>query len=182
MKKSLTAALVAVCLLLGCGKGSDGTDGSGKSYRDDVSAQALVEAVASELAEDYWPDTTLAPEYLEELYGVSSELYEEYYGQTPMISANVDTLIVVKAQSEQKEKVEQSLKTYQEAMIQDSLQYPMNIPKIQASIIRTFGDYVCFVQLGGSMEGMEDDEEAAVKACQEMNEKALSVIEGKLTE
>ena len=67
-------------------------------------------------------------------------------------------------------------------MIQDSLQYPMNIPKIQASIIRTFGDYVCFVQLGGSMEGMEDDEEAAVKACQEMNEKALSVIEGKLTE
>ena len=180
MKKSLTAALVAACLLLGCGKGSDGTDGSGKTYRDDVSAQALVEAVASELAEDYWPDTTLAPEYLEELYGVSSELYEEYYGQTPMISANVDSLIIVKSEEGHLKDVENAFDTYREAMIQDSLQYPMNIPKIQSSIIRTYGDYVCFVQLGGSLDGLEEDEEKAVEACRKMNEQALAAVEREL--
>lgn len=179
MKKRLTAMLAAACLLLGCGR----TDGETQDteYRDDVSAQALVEAVASELGDEYWPDSTLAPEYLEDWYGVSDQMYEEYYGQTPMISANVDTLIVVKAKEEHLEEVEQAFTQYRESMIQDTFQYPMNIPKIQASKIRSFGNYVCFVQLGGFMDHIEDDEEAAIEACQKINEQALTVLEEELT-
>lgn len=179
MKKSLTAALAAVCLLIGCG-GAD-TEGTDAGYRDDVSTQALVEAVASELSDEYWPDSTLAPEYLKDWYGIDDQMYEEYYGQTPMISANVDALIVVKAKADQLEEVQQAFTAYRESAIQDTLQYPMNVPKIQASEIRSFGNYVCFVQLGGSMEGIEDDEEEAVEACRKMNEQALSVMEGELT-
>ena len=77
--------------------------------------------------------------------------------------------------------VEDALDTYRESMVQDTFQYPINIPKIQASEVRTFGNYVCFVQLGADMDGMEDDDEAAIKACQEMNGRALSVIEKELT-
>lgn len=168
----------AVLILTGCGKDTSGTEGS---IRNDVSAQTLVEAVASDLGDEYWADMDLAPEFLDDWYGISDEMYEEYYGQSPMISANVDTLIVVKAKDDYLDDVQNAFDTYREAMVQDSLQYPSNIPKIQASRIETFGNYVCFVQLGGSMNDEQDDEESMIQACQEMNEQALSVIEKELT-
>lgn len=182
MKKNWMILGLTVCLLAGCGGKEGSAEENGNGYRDDVSAQSLVEAVSSELSDEYWADMELAPELLDDWYGVSDEMYEEYYGQTPMISTNVDSLIVVKAADGHLEDVEQALSTYREAMVQDTLQYPMNIPKIQASTIQTYGNYVCFVQLGGSMEGIEDDDEAAIKACQKVNERALSVIEEALTE
>lgn len=180
MKKRWLTVLLAACLLTACGKGSEDASEDG-DYRDDVSTKSIVEAVSSELGEEYWADMELAPELLDDWYGISADMYEEFYGQTPMISANVDALIVVKAQEDQAENVENALLTYKESMVQDTLQYPSNIPKIQASSISKYGKYVCFVQLGGSMNGTEgDDEEAAIKACQEMNERALSVIKEEL--
>lgn len=181
MKKNWMILGVVVCLLAGCG-GKDAGGDTGNGYRDDVSTQSLVEAVSSELGDEYWADMEMSPEILDDWYGISSEMYEEFYGQTPMISANVDALIVVKAADGHLEDVEDALGTYRESMVQDTLQYPMNIPKIQASMIRTYGNYVCFVQLGGSMEGIEDDDEAAIQACQKANERALAVIEEALTE
>lgn len=180
MKKWWLTVCMAACFLTGCSRAGSSAD-TQAGYRDDVSAQALVEAVASELGDDYWADTELPPEFLDDWYGISDDMYEEYYGQTPMISANVDALVVVKAAEGKLTDVENALDTYRESMVQDTFQYPINIPKIQASEVRTFGNYVCFVQLGADMDGMEDDDEAAIKACQEMNGRALSVIEKELT-
>ena len=181
MRKIWMILLLAVCLLTGCNKDRTSLEDTDSGYREDISPKSLVEAVASELSDEYWADAVLEQEILDDWYGISAEMYEEFYGQTPMISANVDALIVVKAQEDQAENVENALLTYKESMVQDTLQYPSNIPKIQASSISKYGKYVCFVQLGGSMNGTEgDDEEAAIKACQEMNERALSVIEEEL--
>ncbi len=179
MKKAgLLAGILtlAASIVAGCGGNKEPEGAAG--YRDDVSAQVLVEAAAEELGEDYWADMDLAPEYLDDWYGISDEMYEDYYGQTPMISANVDSLIVVKAKEDQVTDVENAFDTYREAMVQDTMQYPSNLPKLQASMIRVFGNYVCFVQLGADVS---ENEEEAVKACQEMNERALAVIEKKLT-
>lgn len=181
MKKRWILAFMAVCMLAGCGKKSPIDEEIGTSYRNDVPAQTLVEAVASEFGEDYWANADLVPEYLDDWFGVSEDMYDDFYGQTPMISVNVDTLLVIKAKEDQIENVENSLDTYKEAMVQDTMQYPINIPKIQAARIETFGNYVCYVQLGAD-KGSGEDEEAAVKACQEMNDRALAVIEGKLTQ
>ena len=180
MRKIWMILLLAVRLLTGCNKDRTSLEDTDSGYREDISPKSLVEAVASELSDEYWADAVLEQEILDDWYGISAEMYEEFYGQTPMISANVDALIVVKAKEEHLEDVQNALDTYRESMIQDTLQYPMNIPKIQASQINTFGNYVCFVQLGGSMEGIMDDDEAAIEACRKMNERALSVIEGEL--
>lgn len=180
MKKGWACFLLAICLCMGCGSGNVHVENEEGGYRNDVSAKILVEAVAAELGEEYWADMELAPEYLEEWYHIPSDLYEEFYGQTPMISANVDALIVVKAKEEQVEKVEEALTAYREQLVEDTMQYPMNIPKIQASMVETYGNYVCFVQLGGSMKNQEE-EEAAMEACIEANEQALSVIQTELT-
>ena len=76
MKKIWFMVMTAALVLGGCGKAAD-TETSGGGYRDDVSTQALVEAVASELGEDYWAAMELAPEYLDDWYGVSEDLYDE---------------------------------------------------------------------------------------------------------
>lgn len=172
--------LLCIGFLMGCGQGNIHVEEESSGYRDDVSAKVLVEAVASELGEEYWPDMELPPEYVEDWFGVSSDLYEEYYGQTPMVSANVDTLLIVKAGEEGPQKIEEALTSYRETLVADTMQYPMNLPKIQASVIETYGNYVCFVQLGGSMKDQEE-EEAAMKACIEANEQALLVIQKELT-
>ena len=178
--KNIWIMIFVVCLLMGCTRGNTHVEEETSGIRDDVSAKVLVEAVASELGDEYWADMELAPEYLEDWYGISSDLYEEYYGQTPMISANVDALIVVKAAEDKKEKVEEALRAYRDKLVNDTMQYPSNIPKIQASMIETYGNYVCFVQLGGSMNNQEDEEEA-MKVCMEANEQALSIIKKELT-
>lgn len=178
MKRCWFTAAVILCLLAGCGKKDPLTGEEG--FRDDVSAEAIVSSVASELGDEYWADMELTPEYLEAWYGISDDMYEEYYGQSPMISANVDTLIVVKAREDKVSDVKDALAAYRDTMIKDTLQYPSNIPKIQASVVETYGNYVCFVQLGGSAVE-EEDEETALAACQEMNEQALSVIKRELT-
>ena len=59
------------------------------------------------------------------------------------------------------------------------MQYPMNKGKIQASRIESFGNCVCFVQLGAdttNIYGEEGDEEAVIRHCQEQNELALEAI------
>ena len=39
---------------------------------------------------------------------------------------------------------------------------------------------MCFVLLGGSLDGLEEDEEKAVEACRKMNEQALAAVEREL--
>jgi len=178
MKKSwLAVGIALVLMLVGCG----GTKKDAQDYKNDVSTKDLIGAVAEELGEDYWPDADLTAELLNEWYGVADTMYEEFSGQTPMISTNVDTLIIVKATDDHVEDVKNALNTYREAMVQDTMQYPMNLPKIQASEVQTFGNYICFVQLGADINESLQDDEAAVKQCQEMNKKALAVIEKGLT-
>ena len=136
--------------------------------------QTLVEV----LGENYWPNTEIPAEYLED-YGLTSDMYEDFYGEMPMISTNVDTVIVVQAKEGQVTAVEEVLNNYRDDLVNDTMQYPMNVGKIQASRIEIFGDFVCFVQLGADTTefyGEDGDEEAVVKHCQEQNELAIEAL------
>lgn len=136
--------------------------------------QTLVEV----LGENYWPNTEIPAEYLED-YGLTSDMYEDFYGEMPMISTNVDTVIVVQAKEGQVTAVEEVLNNYRDDLVSDTMQYPMNVGKIQASRIEIFGDFVCFVQLGADTTefyGEDGDEEAVIKHCQEQNELAIEAL------
>lgn len=139
--------------------------------------QALRDAVAEVLGEDYWPNTQMPPEFLAD-YGLKEDMYEGFLGEMPMISVNVDTLILIKAREDQVEAVEAVLNSYRDALVSDTMQYPMNLGKIQASRIEVMGQYVCFVQLGADVtEGMEIGDEEIIRLCQEQNELAITAIE-----
>lgn len=157
------------------------TEDNQTNYGVGVSLEDVKAAVVDALGENYWPDTDISADMLKDIYGISDDMYEEYYAQMPMISTNVDTIIIVKAKEDKVTAVEDALNAYREVMINDTMQYPMNIGKIQASRIETFGQYVCFVQLGAdTMEVSETGDEAVIEQCQQDNELALEVIENTL--
>ncbi len=139
--------------------------------------QSAKKAVAKELGDNYWPDSEIPEEMLNETYGVSAGLYDAYLGEAPMISVNVDTLLIIHAKDGKVEEVEKALNTYRDNLVNDTMQYPMNLGKIQASRIERVGDYVCFVQLGADTSSVEDQgDEAVITYCQEQNELALEAI------
>ena len=154
---------------------------SSTDYGAGVDIQDIKKALTDEFGDNYWPDTEISKEMLKDIYGVSEDLYEEYYGESPMISTNVDTVLVIKAKEDQVAAVEEALDVYRSRLVNDTMQYPMNIGKIQASRIETFGSYVCFVQLGAdTMEASENGDEAVIEKCQQDNELALEIIQNTL--
>ena len=138
---------------------------------------AIRQAVVDILGENYWPNTQIPPEYLEG-YGLTSDMYVDFWGEVPMIGTNVDTIIVIKANEGQIDAVEDVLNSYRETLVNDTMQYPMNLGKIQASRIEVMGDYACFAQLGADvMDLMDVGDEEVIRHCQEHNEMALDAIE-----
>lgn len=143
----------------------------------------LKNAVVEVLGENYWPNTPIEAEMLEGTYGIGEDMYDEFFGEMPMISTNVDTLLIIKAKDDQIQAVSDALNAYRDNQIQNGMQYPMNVGKVQASRIETFGNYVCFVQLGAdTTEVSEQGDEAVIEHCQQENEKALDAIEKALAQ
>lgn len=161
------------------GETADSTQNGAQTADADVTTvlQNAKKAVTDALGEDYWPDSEIPAEMLNDTYGVSADLYDAYLGESPMISVNVDTLLIIHAKNGKVEEVENALNTYRDHLVNDTMQYPMNLGKIQASRIERVGDYVCFVQLGADTSAAEEQgDEAVITHCQEQNELALEAI------
>ena len=139
--------------------------------------EAIKTALVDKLGENYWPQMAVPAEILEGNYGITADMYDDYMAEMTMMSTNVDTVIIVKAKEDQVQAVSDALNSYRDAMISDTMQYPMNVGKIQASKIEVIGNYVCFVQLGADvMTALEQGDDAVIKQCQEQNDIALEVI------
>lgn len=159
-----------------------GTEDDGQQAQGDSLAY-LRDAVVEVLGENYWPNAEITPEMLEQIYGVGPDMYDAYFGETPMISTNVDTLIIIRAKEDQVDAVEEALNAYRDVLVNDTMQYPMNVGKIQASRIEVIGNYVCFVQLGADTQAaMDEGDEAVIDYCLQENEKAIDAIEKAVSE
>lgn len=148
------------------------------------SASSLASAVKKAYGENYWPNYKLDQSEIKDKYGVSSSLYSSAYAEVPMISAHVDELVIFKAKnSSSKKKILSAVKKYQKHLKADTMQYPMNQLKIQASKVYANGNYVCFFMLGGSLDRSVEEngtEEEIIKAYQQLNKKAVNAVKKKL--
>lgn len=184
MKKAMTVICkkIAVGMLLTAMLSGLTACGNSKNAVDDsVSIDTIHTAIKEAYGDNYLPDMLLSDDEITALYGISNDWYEEAIAEVPMISVNVDTLIAVKAEKEHVEDVQNALTDYKEYLENDSFQYPMNVPKIQASTVITRGNYVFFIMLGVGDENIEDQsEDAQVKAYSELNQIAIDAIDGLL--
>jgi len=122
--------------------------------------------------------------YMADTLKMDASWVEDIIIEVPMISANVDTLILVKPSAGNAENVLTALNNYKSYLVDETFQYPMNVARIQRAVVQQVGDYVCFSILGGavddpSMYGFTTDEEVA-DYYEQMNMNAIYAIQGYL--
>lgn len=166
--------------------GTDDTtkeDGAaGNNTDENVSADETLnkvhDAVKAVYGENYIPSMPYDTVAMEELFGVKADWYDAVIAEGPMISVHVETFIGVKAKPDKVKEVSSALEAYRKTLIESSVQYPMNIVKVEASQVVTYGDYVFFVMLGFAEEGAEaEDEKAALESAKKNNQLAVDAIE-----
>ena len=157
----------------------DQVQGGGHNYEEGWTEEmeGVKTAIVNELGGNYFPDMAVLPDMLETSFGITPDMYEDYLAEMPMISANVDTLLIIRAKDDKVEEVENALNAYREVQVSNTMQYPKNIGIVQASRVERIGNYVCYLQLGGdTMDAMDQGEDAVIQHCQELNESVLEII------
>lgn len=143
-----------------------------------VDIKEVHNAVKESFGEDYIPNTDIEKDGIENIYGLKVEDMEEYIAQAPMISMNVDTFIAIKAKEGKADAIEEGLNSYRKNLVENSMQYPMNLAKVNASKVIRHGDYVFFTMLGRFDDRMDITEEQALEFAQEETKKVEDVING----
>lgn len=175
--KKILALLLAISMLsifmVGCtsDKGSD-------SDKKEVSLEEIHTAIKDSLGEDYSPNMEMTLEDLENLTGVKAADIEEHIAETPMISVNIDTFIAIKAKEGKADSVEEALEAYRVGLVENSMQYPMNLAKVEAAKVTRYGDYVFFLMLGKFDEREEATDEERLEFAQEEIRKVEDIIDG----
>ena len=185
MKKRLAVIFMATALsaasITGCAGKNDApakTESQTETAAD-VSLDELLDKIKEAYGDRYAPNSEMDPQLLEDLAGLTPDLYEDYVAEMPLISTFVETFIGVKAADGKGDEVEKVLSAYRDRLVSDTMQYPMNLSKIQASQVVRHGDYVFFVMLGAADDAeLEKGDEAALNSAKENNQIAIDVIDG----
>ena len=172
MKKWICAMLALLCVLsLGaCSK---------KEEKKEVSLSEIHQAVKDAYGEAYYIDMALDAATLDTMMGLKEDMYEEVIAEGPMINAQVDMFIAVKAAEGKADDVEKVLNDYRDYQINDAFQYPANMVKVQASEVVRHGDYVFFVLLGEiPFEAEEQGDDAILEAAKKGVKIGVDTING----
>ena len=184
MKKiiALILVLVLTCACFAACSAEDGkiTEDNTEVTVKDVTAAAVLDEVKNALGEYYGADADIPAEILADTYGVKAEWVEDFAGQMPMISFRIDTYMVVKAKDGHAEDVEKALNDYHTYQVENSMQYPMNVPKLKAAKVARIGDYVLFILTGYVPDDMLEENDIFNYAT-ESNQKVVTAVEEFLT-
>lgn len=195
MKKTsvlaLTLALAMAMTVMAACKDNDNdnnTNSGGTSSNPPVSSEApskaesgkltsIHEAVKGAYGEAYIPSMAYDETQLQEIFGIDPSWVKEVVAEGPMISAHVDTFIGIEAVEGKAEDVEKALNAYRQGLVDDTMQYPMNIPKIQASSVERVDDYVFFMLLGDPDAAMDAaDENESLEIFKKETQKGVDAV------
>ena len=154
----------------------DTTDGGETNAESKV--QKILASIKEVYGEDYVPSMALDSEMLNGLLNITSDQYVDFAAEMPMISAQVDTVVILQAAEGQADALEAALNTYRDTLVNDSMQYPMNVAKVNASKVVRNGDYVAFLMLGKINDNMEVSESEAAEYEEEQVQKAVDAFNG----
>lgn len=200
------AALVASMIMVGCGTNDTEAPNTPSTEQNATTGEvaasgqlsAVLEAVKTAMGEDYLPNTLMEDaEMVSEMYGLDLSLCKEFIVETPMIGMHPDLFIGVEAKDGQVEAVEAALLAYKEQLINDTMQYPMNLPKIAATDVLRVDNYVFLALMGYNGEVPAESEvadpyaitveeeakinEQVTEASKELTQKALTAAKDALS-
>lgn len=132
-----------------------------------VDLKEVHKAVKDSLGEDYLPNQEMSFEMLENFTGIEESDIETYIAESPMISMNVDTFIAIQAKEGKGDDVESGLENYKKDLVENSMQYPMNMAKVNSAKVVRHEDYVFFLMLGIYDDRLEATEEEQIEFAKE---------------
>lgn len=183
MKKKILAMLLAVSLVSGSVPAINNlTDAAvtvEAAKKKTPTIKKIHKAIAAKYGDQFVVNVSLTKDEIKQKYGISPSWYTDISAEVPMIGTHVDTLIIAKAKNKNaKTKIKNKLTKYRQSLIDDTMQYPMNVLKIQASKVYVKGDFVFFIMLGFIDSKIEDTgtDEQILKAFKAENQKAVSAI------
>ena len=184
MKKRILAftlaAMMCAASLTACSNKSSSQDNSTnapveETIQKDVALDEIVTAVKDAYGENYGAAMPLDEQMLTDLLGINMDEVEEFFAEFPMMSAHIDTFIVLKAKEGNIDSVYEQLNLYRENQMNDTMCYPSNALRIQGSQIMKVGNYAIYMMLGEHAD-IEAAEEDAVKFAQEQGQIGVDAI------
>jgi len=133
-------------------------------------AEEIAAAIREAYGENYLSNAPIPEEMLTDMFGMDLDSYESYVAEMPMIGFHPDRVIVVAAKDEASaDATEEAFNAARDTLINDSMQYPANIAKINAAQVLRNGNYVVFL-LAGAPDDVTSDEEAAAEFAKEQTQ------------
>lgn len=152
--------------------------------------EKVANAVRKAYQTSYYPNVKVHDDeaylgtYLADTLKIDAAWVDEVIIEVPMISANVDTLILVDASEGNAEKVLAALTEYKRYLVEESFQYPFNEARVKTAAVAQVGDYVCFSILGGAVDNPEEmgiySDEELVSYYEMMNMNAIYAMQSYL--
>lgn len=134
------------------------------------------EAVEKAYGENYISNPMeIGAEFLRDLYGIEPDWYDGVIGESPMISTHIDTFIGLHPTAGNEDNIKNALEKYRDYLINDSMQYPMNMPRVNAAEILEEDGNFYFIMLG-LVEDETSDEAKLIELYKEQNKIAIDVI------
>lgn len=156
----LSLSAVLTLSLAACGKTENGIIKDNASPGIETPAVSVDELFTNEgisavlhntYGDNYLPSEQLDAQTVNSLFNLEDSDYDAFYAEVPMISVHADEVYIFKAADTAK--ILESLNKYRDAEINQSMQYPINLPKIAASQVHDFGNGVVgYFVLGGYIE------------------------------
>ena len=187
-KKVSLASLILACGIIATGCGDDKTENTNEpvdnnveqtesesTENSEISVASILDKIKAAYGEDYLPNVPLDEEMVKETFKLDLGLVEEYVAEMPMIGVHPDKVLIVKAKDGKVEDVVAQLEAARTDMIENGLNYPMNLEKVQSAKVVSKGNYAAFL-LVGSANNMSDDEEERLKFAEDEVQKAVTAF------
>lgn len=139
-------------------------------------------AVVEVYGDSYNAPMDIDIELLEAIYGVNPEHISQFFAKQAMISLHVDQFIGIEATEGNVDAVEAALNDYRDYLVSDSMQYPMNIEKVQASKVLKYDNMVFFVLLGEIYDQAKHGDVSPVEFVEAEVQKAVDALDSVLAQ
>lgn len=173
MKKIMIALLAVMLVFTGC---TTNNQPNNPSKVTDISVDEILTAIKDAYGDDYLPNVEIGAELLELEFGLTSDMIEDVVAEQPMIGVHADRVVVVKAAEGKADDVEVALTNAKDNKINDTLQYPMNLAKINSTKIVRHGDCVVFLLVGAINESESSNEEELMQFAENEVQKGVTAI------
>lgn len=127
-----------------------------EDVNNEVSIDRILMAIEAAYGDDYPINSEIPTEVMEAEFGLSSDLYVDAKGEMAMISVQNDRVVVAQAAPGKADDLEAALQAARQRKVDDTLQYPANIPKTNAAKVVRHGDFVAFLLVGVTDDSIDD--------------------------